>query len=43
LQRAIPGGRNAITVDRQMNCNLPDVHAAADCAVTWHRVVKIFD
>jgi len=26
-----------------MNSNLPDVHAAADCAVTWHRVVKVFD
>ena len=26
-----------------MNSNLPDVHAAADCAVTWNRVVKVFD
>jgi NADPH-dependent 2,4-dienoyl-CoA reductase/sulfur reductase-like enzyme len=33
------GIRNAIAVDRQMNTGLPDVYAAGDCVVTWHRLL----
>lgn len=34
------GGFGAITVDRQMRTNLPDVFAAGDCVETWHRVLE---
>ena len=33
------GGRSAIAVDRGMRTNLPDVYAAGDCVVTWHRLL----
>ncbi len=33
------GARGAITVDRGMRTNLPDVYAAGDCVVTWHRLL----
>ena len=33
------GARGAIAVDRGMRTNLPDVYAAGDCVVTWHRLV----
>ena len=35
--RARPQGR--ISVDRQMRTNLPDVFAAGDCAMTYHRLL----
>jgi NADPH-dependent 2,4-dienoyl-CoA reductase/sulfur reductase-like enzyme len=31
--------RKAIIVDRQMRTNLPDVFAAGDCAITYHRLL----
>ena len=31
--------RGAITVDRQMHTNLPDVYAAGDCVHTYHRLL----
>ena len=33
------GVKGAITVDRQMRTNLPDVYAAGDCAVTHHQLL----
>ena len=33
------GARDAIAVDRGMRTNLPDVYAAGDCVVTWHRLL----
>jgi NADPH-dependent 2,4-dienoyl-CoA reductase/sulfur reductase-like enzyme len=33
------GVRGAIAVDRCMRTNLPDVYAAGDCVVTWHRLL----
>jgi NADPH-dependent 2,4-dienoyl-CoA reductase/sulfur reductase-like enzyme len=33
------GVRGAIAVDRGMRTNLPDVYAAGDCVVTWHRLL----
>ena len=33
------GVRGAIDVDRGMRTNLPDVFAAGDCVVTWHRLL----
>jgi NADPH-dependent 2,4-dienoyl-CoA reductase/sulfur reductase-like enzyme len=33
------GAKGAITVDRHMRTNLPDVFAAGDCAVTHHRLL----
>ena len=33
------GARGAIAVDRGMRTNLPDVYAAGDCVVTWHRLL----
>lgn len=32
--------RGAITVDRGMRTNLPDIFAAGDCTVTWHRLLQ---
>jgi NADPH-dependent 2,4-dienoyl-CoA reductase/sulfur reductase-like enzyme len=34
------GARGAIAVDRRMRTNLPDVFAAGDCVVTWHRLLE---
>jgi NADPH-dependent 2,4-dienoyl-CoA reductase/sulfur reductase-like enzyme len=31
--------RGAITVDRQMRTNLPDIYAAGDCVHTYHRLL----
>jgi NADPH-dependent 2,4-dienoyl-CoA reductase/sulfur reductase-like enzyme len=36
---AAVGARGAIAVDRGMRTNLPDVFAAGDCVVTWHRLL----
>jgi NADPH-dependent 2,4-dienoyl-CoA reductase/sulfur reductase-like enzyme len=36
---AARGFKNAITVDRQMRTNLPDVLAAGDCVITHHRLL----
>jgi NADPH-dependent 2,4-dienoyl-CoA reductase/sulfur reductase-like enzyme len=33
------GARHAVAVDRQMRTNLPDVFAAGDCAITYHRLL----
>jgi NADPH-dependent 2,4-dienoyl-CoA reductase/sulfur reductase-like enzyme len=33
------GASGAIAVDRGMRTNLPDVFAAGDCVVTWHRLL----
>ncbi len=33
------GARSAIAVDRGMRTNLPDVYAAGDCVVTYHRLL----
>ena len=33
------GVRGAIAVDRSMRTNLPDVYAAGDCVVTYHRLL----
>jgi NADPH-dependent 2,4-dienoyl-CoA reductase/sulfur reductase-like enzyme len=33
------GARGALSVDRGMRTNLPDVFAAGDCAVTYHRLL----
>lgn len=33
------GAKNAIAVDRQMRTSVPDVFAAGDCAVTYHRLL----
>jgi NADPH-dependent 2,4-dienoyl-CoA reductase/sulfur reductase-like enzyme len=33
------GARGAITVDRMMRTGLPDVYAAGDCVVTYHRLL----
>jgi NADPH-dependent 2,4-dienoyl-CoA reductase/sulfur reductase-like enzyme len=33
------GFKGAIAVDRQMNTSVPDVYAAGDCVVTWHRLL----
>jgi NADPH-dependent 2,4-dienoyl-CoA reductase/sulfur reductase-like enzyme len=33
------GVKNAMTVDRQMRTNLPDVFAAGDCVITHHRLL----
>src|ERR1035441_2287438 len=33
------GAKGAIAVDRGMRTGLPDVYAAGDCAVTWHRLL----
>jgi NADPH-dependent 2,4-dienoyl-CoA reductase/sulfur reductase-like enzyme len=33
------GARGAIAVDRGMRTNLPDVFAAGDCVITWHRLL----
>ena len=33
------GARGAIAVDRGMRTNLPDVYAAGDCVVTYHRLL----
>ncbi len=33
------GVKGAITVDRQMRTNLPDVYAAGDCVVTHHQLL----
>ena len=33
------GAKGAITVDRRMRTNLPDVFAAGDCVVTHHRLL----
>jgi NADPH-dependent 2,4-dienoyl-CoA reductase/sulfur reductase-like enzyme len=33
------GVRSAIAVDRSMRTNLPDVYAAGDCVVTYHRLL----
>ena len=33
------GARGAIAVDRGMRTSLPDVYAAGDCVVTWHRLL----
>ena len=35
------GVRGAISVDRQMRTNLPDVLAAGDCVITHHRLLGI--
>jgi NADPH-dependent 2,4-dienoyl-CoA reductase/sulfur reductase-like enzyme len=32
--------RGAIVVDRGMRTNLPDIWAAGDCAMTWHRLLE---
>lgn len=32
--------RGAIMVDRRMRTNVPDILAAGDCAVTWHRLLE---
>jgi NADPH-dependent 2,4-dienoyl-CoA reductase/sulfur reductase-like enzyme len=32
--------RGAIRVDRQMRTNVPDILAAGDCVVTWHRLLE---
>ena len=32
--------RGAIRVDRQMRTHLPNIFAAGDCAVTWHRLLE---
>lgn len=32
--------RGAIRVDRQMRTNVPDIFAAGDCVVTWHRLLE---
>lgn len=32
--------RGAIAVDREMRTNLPNIFAAGDCAVTWHRLLE---
>lgn len=34
------GAGGAITVDRGMRTGVPDVFAAGDCAVTWHRLLE---
>jgi NADPH-dependent 2,4-dienoyl-CoA reductase/sulfur reductase-like enzyme len=31
--------RGAIAVDRMMRTGLPDIYAAGDCVVTWHRLL----
>ena len=36
---AAVGARGAVAVDRGMRTNLPDVYAAGDCVVTWHRLL----
>ena len=36
---AVLGARGAIAVDRGMRTNLPDVYAAGDCVVTYHRLL----
>ena len=33
------GARGAIAVDRMMRTGLPDIYAAGDCVVTWHRLL----
>ena len=33
------GARGAIAVDRTMRTGLPDVYAAGDCAITYHRLL----
>ncbi len=33
------GAKGAIAVDRGMRTGLPDVYAAGDCVVTWHRLL----
>ncbi len=33
------GAKNAIAVDRQMRTDAPDVFAAGDCAITYHRLL----
>src|ERR1700730_9777329 len=33
------GARGAIAVDRQMRTSLPDVFAAGDCVITYHRLL----
>jgi NADPH-dependent 2,4-dienoyl-CoA reductase/sulfur reductase-like enzyme len=33
------GARGAIEVDREMRTDLPDVYAAGDCVVTYHRLL----
>jgi len=34
------GARGAIQVNRLMETNLPDIFAAGDCAVAWHRLYQ---
>lgn len=34
------GARGAIQVDRQMKTTVPDIYAAGDCVVTYHRLLK---
>jgi NADPH-dependent 2,4-dienoyl-CoA reductase/sulfur reductase-like enzyme len=34
------GFRGAISVDREMRTNLPDIYAAGDCAETYHQLLK---
>ena len=33
------GAKGAIVVDREMRTSLPDVYAAGDCALTYHRLI----
>jgi len=34
------GVKGALTVNRRMETNVPDVYAAGDCAETWHRILQ---
>lgn len=34
------GSNGAILVDRKMRTNVPNVLAAGDCALTWHRILQ---
>ncbi len=36
---AVLGARGAITVDRMMRTGLPEVYAAGDCVITYHRLL----
>jgi NADPH-dependent 2,4-dienoyl-CoA reductase/sulfur reductase-like enzyme len=34
------GTRGALQVNRRMETNVPDVHAAGDCVTTYHRLLR---
>jgi len=34
------GSQGALWINRRMETNIPDVHAAGDCVETWHRVLE---